>query len=63
MSVSYRGLKFVLCIQDLEYFVYTSLFVSLKPSLLSPCVCVKILSIIWKKKKKKKTIDKFGQNS
>ena len=40
MSVSYRGLKHVLCIQDLGLFEYTPLLVSLKPSPLSPCVCV-----------------------
>ena len=48
MSVSYRDLKPVLCIQELDSFGYTSLLDSLKPSPLSHCVCVrvKILSIL-----------------
>ena len=40
MSVSYRGLKSVLCIQELDPFGYTPLLVSLKPFPLFPCVCV-----------------------
>ena len=50
MSVNYRYLKPVLCIQELGPFGYTPLLVSLKPSTLSPCVCVKILSIFKRKK-------------
>ena len=49
MSVSYRGLKLVLCIQELGSFGYTPLSVFLKPFLLPPvrvCVCVKILNIL-----------------
>ena len=51
MSVNYRSLKLVLCIQELDSFGYTPLLVSLKPSLISPCVCVcvKILSILKRK--------------
>ena len=51
MSVSYRSLKFVLCIQELDPFGYIPLLVSLKPSLISPCVCVrvKIHSILKRK--------------
>ena len=49
MSVSYRGLKPVMCIQELDHFGYIPLLVSLKPYSLSPCVCVcvcvKILNI------------------
>ena len=47
MSVGYRGLKPILCIQELDLFGYTPLSASLKPSHLSPYVCVrvKILSI------------------
>ena len=54
MSVSYRGLKLVLCIQELGLSGYIPLLVSLEPSPLSLCVCmcVKILSILQKKKKK-----------
>ena len=39
MSVRYRGLKPVLCIQKLGHFGYTPLLVSLKHFPLSPCVC------------------------
>ena len=39
MSVSLRGLKFVLCIQKLDPFGYTPLYVSLKNLLLSLRVC------------------------
>ena len=43
MSVSYRGSKPVMCIQELGPFRYIPLLVSLKSSLRSPCVFVKIL--------------------
>ena len=43
MSVSYRGSKPVMCIQELGPFGYILLLVSLKSSLCSPCVFVKIL--------------------
>ena len=49
MSVSYRGSKPVMCIQELGPFGYIPLLVSLKPSPFSPCVCVKIFSILKKK--------------
>ena len=54
MSVSYRGLKLMLCIQKLNSFGYTSLSVYLKSFSLPPCVCmcVKILSILKKIKNK-----------
>ena len=41
MSVSKRGLKFVLYIQELGSFGYTPLSVSLRPFPLSPYVCIK----------------------
>ena len=41
-------------IKELGSFGYILLLVSLKPSPLSPCVCIKIFSILKKKKKKKK---------
>ena len=44
INVSYKSLKSILCIQELGYFEYTPLLVSLKPSLLSPFMCVKIYS-------------------
>ena len=40
-------------IKELGSFGYILLLVSLKPSPLSPCVCIKIFSILKKKKKKK----------
>jgi len=40
MNVIYRGLMPILCIQELDYFGYTSLLISLKPSSLSPYVYV-----------------------
>ena len=51
MSVSYRGLKHMLCIQELGPFGYTLLLVSLKSSSFSSCVCVcvKIFSILKRK--------------
>ena len=52
--MSYRGLKLVLYIQELGYFEYKPLSLSLRPFFLSPCVCVKILNILKKNKKKKK---------
>ena len=60
MSVSYKGLKFVLCILELGPFEYTPLSVSLKPPPLSFCVCVLKYVVFFKnknqkKKKKKKT--------
>ena len=56
MSVSYKGLKSVLCVQKLGSFGYTPLLVSLKIfSSLPLYVCVKILSILQKKKKSKKS--------
>ena len=53
MSVSYRCLKSVLCIQELDDFGYIPLSISLRPSPFSPLpVCVlKILSILKKKKR------------
>ena len=42
----------MLCIQELDSFGYTSLLVSLRPSPLSPCMYIKILNILKKKKKK-----------
>jgi len=51
MNVSYRHLKSVLCIQELDSFRYTLLLVYLKPSLISPYVCV----LKYKYSKKKKT--------
>ena len=51
MSVSYKSLKFVLCIQELDHFRYTLLIISLKHFPLSPYMCVKILSILYKIKK------------
>ena len=42
----------MLCIQELGPFGYTPLIVSLKPSSLSPFVCIKILSFLNQKKKK-----------
>ena len=50
MSVSYRGLKPVLCIKELDPFGYIPLLVFLKLAPLFPCVCVKILRILKKKK-------------
>ena len=53
MSVSYRGLKLVLCIQELGSFGNTPLSVFLKPSLLPPvrvCVCV-LKYLIFSKEK------------
>ena len=41
-------------IKELGSFGYILLLVSLKPSPLSPCVCIKIFSILKKKKKKEK---------
>ena len=51
--MSYRCLKSVLCIQELDDFGYIPLSISLRPSPFSPLsVCVlKILSILKKKKK------------
>ena len=40
MSVRYRGLKPVLCIQKLGHFGYTPLLVSLKPPPFFPCAYV-----------------------
>ena len=40
MSVRYRGLKPVLCIQKLGHFGYTPLLVSLEPPPFSPCAYV-----------------------
>ena len=57
MSVSYRGLKPMLCIQNQELglFGYIPLLVSLKPSLPHPlCVYVLKYLVFLKKKKKKK---------
>ena len=53
MSVSKRGLKSVLCIQELDHFIYTPLLISLKNLLLSSRVCVNNTYFSHKKKKKR----------
>ena len=50
-------LKLVLCIQELGPYKYIPLSVSLKFSLLSPCVHVKIVSILKKKKGERENLD------
>ena len=50
-------LKLVLCIQELGPYKYIPLSVSLKLSLLSPCVHVKIVSILKKKKGERENLD------
>ena len=49
----------MLYIQELSSFGYTPLSVSFRLSPLSPCMCVKILSILKNKLKKKKNCNDY----